>query len=625
MNNIVYRKLIEDSPIPYLFINVIKDKNKVIGIKIKDINESFENMFNTSKDEILNRNIEDFLPEVQCSKFLSKLESSIYNKHVSSMYLSQENMFLNMEVYNYHEDEYHIRFSKLNNENSKISSIVRKSPFMAWIKDRSGVYVDVNDKYVELVNKKYEDIIGKTDKEIWGDKLSARYIETDELTLKNNKIHTYEEQVNIEGYGRCYYEVAKWAYTDEINNVVLGTMGIAIEITDKVTLRESIEKNEQNFIDIANNIDEVIIVRDEKKALYVGPYFETLYGFKPDALYENIDAWYDYWDKIEFVEEPTDYSNKGIDISTFRIVKEGKIDKWIKSKFIPVFDEKGNIIKKIGMLKDITEEKRINEELENLRVEFFANLSHEFRTPINIIMSALQVINIKSNKIFEDNDKFMDKYLNIINQNGFRLIKLVNNLIDVTKINSGNFAYCPKNKDIISVVEDICTSVVDFVDKNNLEIIFDTDVEEKIVAFDLNHLERILLNLISNAIKFSKSEGKIEVTISTEGNIKISVKDEGVGIPEDKINTIFGRFEQVNKNDKREREGSGIGLSLVKALVEMHNGTIEVKSILGEGSEFIVTIPDIVLDEEDDDKRNSMSSNMNQVNKMEVEFSDIYS
>lgn len=263
-------------------------------------------------------------------------------------------------------------------------------------------------------------------------------------------------------------------------------------------------------------------------------------------------------------------------------------------------------------------------ELEKLRMDFFANLSHELRTPINLIFSALQVINLKLNKIDSENLEYFEKYLSIIGQNSNRLLKLVNNLIDTTRLDAGCFNYSPKNNNIVSCIENICLSVADFVEDNNLSIIFDTDTEEKIIGFDQDNMERIMLNLISNAIKFNNPGGRIEVSVNCRENVEIRVKDSGIGIPPEKLNVIFRRFEQVKGKFKKDREGSGIGLSLVKSLVEIHGGSIYVNSIIGEGSEFIITLPCDLVDENSDNVFEDPKY-INRVNWMNVEFSDIYS
>jgi len=131
------------------------------------------------------------------------------------------------------------------------------------------------------------------------------------------------------------------------------------------------------------------------------------------------------------------------------------------------------------------------------------------------------------------------------------------------------------------------------------------------------------LNLLSNALKFTDENGNIEVEIGNrENSVYISVKDDGIGIQEDKLEVIFQRFRQVDKSFTRNREGSGIGLSLVKALVEMHEGTIIVNSEYGQGSEFIVELTILTINEEANDKMYSQHED-SRLERIRVEFSDI--
>ena len=190
----------------------------------------------------------------------------------------------------------------------------------------------------------------------------------------------------------------------------------------------------------------------------------------------------------------------------------------------------------------------------------------------------------------------------------------------------GYYEYNPKNYDIVSFVENISMSVADFAKQTNIDLIFDTDVEEKIMAFDLEKLERIMLNLLSNSIKYNKAQGQIEVLLNDcNDTFVIRVKDTGVGIPSDKLMYIFERFRQVENTFNKSTKGSGIGLSLVKDLIEIQGGTIEVKSELGVGSEFIIKLPvKILSDDSNIDKVYFNNDYHDLVKRMNIEFSDIY-
>jgi len=285
----------------------------------------------------------------------------------------------------------------------------------------------------------------------------------------------------------------------------------------------------------------------------------------------------------------------------------------------------------IGVLSDsfnkmIKENKRLLEETvqyDKLKTEFIANISHELKTPLNIIFSTAQLfsLNRSNDKI---HDEKLNKYTDLIKQNCYRLIRLVNNLIDITKIDSGFMEINLKNQNIIEVIENITLSTVEYARSKSRTVIFDTDTEEKVLAFDSEKMERIVLNLISNAIKFTKPGDKIEVSIHDKiDNILISVKDTGMGIPEDKQKNIFERFKQVDPLLSRRCEGSGIGLSIVESLVEMHHGNMFVKSKLGEGSEFIIELPVKIVDEKNNTEIID-DYEQRTVEKIQIEFSDLY-
>lgn len=268
-------------------------------------------------------------------------------------------------------------------------------------------------------------------------------------------------------------------------------------------------------------------------------------------------------------------------------------------------------------------DRKITENMQQL--EFFSNISHELRTPINIILSTIQLIKLllKDGAIIEVKGKNLNKYCDGMKQNCLRLLKLVNNLIDMNKIDSGYLKPEFSNNDIVSAIENITQSVACYTKSRGIEVIFDTNVEEKNFSFDTEKLERIMLNLLSNAVKFSKPGATIYVDIIDEGkNVVIKVKDTGIGIKEDKIDQIFDRFVQVDKSLSRDHEGSGIGLSLVKALVNMHDGTITCESEYGKGSTFTVTLPVRLIDQSVEAYDTSDLNNAHK-EKINIEFSDI--
>ncbi|NSB16019.1 ATP-binding protein [Clostridium beijerinckii] len=265
-------------------------------------------------------------------------------------------------------------------------------------------------------------------------------------------------------------------------------------------------------------------------------------------------------------------------------------------------------------------------EYDRIRTEFFSNISHELRTPINVIYSALQMHELRlKDCIFENRSIDKYKYTKIMKQNCYRILRLINNIIDITKIDSGYFNINEHNIDIIALIENITLSVADYIENKGLSLIFDTNVEEKIMSCDPEKIERIILNILSNAVKFTSSGGKITVSIEEcYDRICIKIKDTGRGIPQDKLNSIFERFIQVDKSLTRDHEGSGIGLSLVKSLVELHGGVISVKSKISCGTEFVIYIPCKLVKNAEEQYSLCSSIGGDCIEKINIEFSDIY-
>lgn len=273
-------------------------------------------------------------------------------------------------------------------------------------------------------------------------------------------------------------------------------------------------------------------------------------------------------------------------------------------------------------------EKKYNEikEIEKAKTQFFANLSHEIKTPINIIYSCFQLLDINKGKGETELWNSYNKYYGTIKQNCYRLLRLVNNLVDITKIDSGFMKLNFINYEIVSLVEDITLSIVPYVESKNITVLFDTYVEELVIKCDPESLERVILNLLSNAVKFSNENGNITVLLDANKDfVIIKVKDDGIGIAPEVSYYVFERFAQEDKSFNRKKEGSGIGLSLVKSLVELHGGVVYLEKSVEQGCEFVIKLPNKILDESKNEEIKSIDiDNKPLIQKVNIEFSDIY-
>lgn len=238
------------------------------------------------------------------------------------------------------------------------------------------------------------------------------------------------------------------------------------------------------------------------------------------------------------------------------------------------------------------EAKRIKE-LDAVKTQLYANITHEFRTPLTVILGM-------ANQVKNNPEKYLDNGVEMIVRNGENLLRLVNEMLDLSKLESGKMTLNLINGDIISFLRYIVESFQSLAASQQKQFHFLSDTDELIVAFDAEKIRQIITNLFSNALKFTPAAGNVYVSISQEvvannGSIGLvlKVKDTGIGIPENQIPHIFDRFYQLDNSHTRKAEGTGIGLALTKELVKLMNGTIDVKSPpvgATRGSEFIIHI-----------------------------------
>lgn len=230
-------------------------------------------------------------------------------------------------------------------------------------------------------------------------------------------------------------------------------------------------------------------------------------------------------------------------------------------------------------------------ELERRKNNYFVNLSHELRTPLNVIYSTEQLINeINKSKDGLDKNK-LSQYMNLIGRNTQRLLNLINNIIDTTKIENGSYHVNLKENDIVYVVEEAALSLKGYIENKGIDLIIDPEVEEKNIKCDASEIERCIVNLVSNAAKFTPENGEIIVSIKEQQDkVIITVEDTGIGIEEKYFETIFNRFNQVVDVNSEVKCGSGLGLTITKQIIELHNGQIYVESELNKGTKFTIIL-----------------------------------
>ena len=608
-----YKDVFRKIPKPILFIKYELNKDKNTTMKIEFINDEALSFFNKTSDELIHKDFFDVLPEFKDDKnFINRIESIENDNIVCTKYIRSLVNFISITIQKI--DEKYFAFYLEHCIEKKIFDEINELGNIFFIKDRENRYMYSSDLYNEYEGHPNLDMYGLTDFDVYSKENGDLYFNAAKTFIDSKQPYSKE----ISTLNNTVYILNR--YSIYSNGEVIGIIGIFESVIGKL------EKIYDGGImtKIVNDSLEHIIFKDMN-----GVYLDCNDSFFKDLKLKREDVIGKSSSNIYGLSE----IEASIQKSDLEVIKEKKrkiyneeitIDGQVREFEVikePFLDSYKNLVGIIVTGRDVTHRR----EIEKMQQEFFANISHELRTPLNLIFGSLQLIKSVEKEVLEKRNS-LNKYIDIIDQNSKRLLKLVDNLIDSTRMKCGYYEYNPKNYDIVSFVENISMSVADFAKQNNIDLIFDTDVEEKIMAFDLEKLERIMLNLLSNSIKYNKAQGQIEVLLNDcNDTFVIRVKDTGVGIPSDKLMYIFERFRQVENRFNKSTEGSGIGLSLVKDLIEIQGGTIEVKSELGVGSEFIIKLPvKILSDDSNIDKVYFNNDYHDLVKRMNIEFSDIY-
>lgn len=573
-------------------------------------------------------------------EFINKDQSVVYfDLSTVPLYINGKEKYLLNIIYDVTDKVLARR--KVEKQKKQLEIIIENVSDRISIFNNNGDDIYTNKSDYNIINNVFNDNNPESSKNDFGG-LKFNTLEGNEIpfdltpvqrVLKGERFFNYMF-LGTNDYSTVYQNAHGVPLYDNRGNIDGGVL-IYEDITHKMVLEEYNVLKERtkntllNYANLSYPDFKIMYVNDEayKNFKYSNPNIKDLLSVIGKNFFEFYDLSKDEeFNLINNIKKSIEEKSSSAITYTHKIVRNGKCI-YLKTIFHPIYNENKEVDKIVMVGIDVTKEKRSNEKLDKaikIQEDIFVNISHEFKTPLNVIFSASQLLNMYLEKdLFEsikDNIIYNNK---IIIQNCYRLTKLINNILDISKIESGFYELDLTNEDIVNVTEDIIGSVSKYIDKMRLNIVFDTDIEEKVIALDLHKFERIMLNLISNAIKFSNPGGTIFVNLYDKDNsIEISVKDQGIGISKENLPNIFDKFHQVNKSLNRKAEGTGIGLSLVKSLVELHDGKINAESTLGKGSTFTLKLPATIVDKQNDNK--SEINNKNRTEMIKFELSDIY-
>jgi PAS domain S-box-containing protein len=368
---------------------------------------------------------------------------------------------------------------------------------------------------------------------------------------------------------------------------------------ENARLREkgkALEESEQRFRQLAENINEVFWMADPQgtQILYISPAYEGVWGRSCQSLYEQPRSYLDavYPEDQDRVAAALEQRSRGEPTDQeFRIVRLDGSVRWVRDRAFPIKDPSGQVYRFAGIAEDITERKQAEEalkEADRRKDEFLAMLAHELRNPLAPIQNAVQII-----RLLGSSDPNLQRSRDMIERQVRHMTRLVDDLLEVSRITGGKIKLQTEPMDLVAVTARAVETSRPLIDARHQELTVTFPPQPIELEADPTRVAQVISNLLNNAAKYTENGGHIWLTVGREGSeAVVRVRDSGIGISPDLLPRIFDLFTQADRSLDRSQGGLGIGLTLVRRLVEMHGGNVTVHSPgPGKGSEFIVRLP----------------------------------
>ncbi len=368
---------------------------------------------------------------------------------------------------------------------------------------------------------------------------------------------------------------------------------VQTELSQKNNLLEALERQRKDLSDEKERIDNIVhsmtegmvVVDPQGKILMVNPAAEALLGISKQDVGKQIkDAIKDEHLLSLVRSVPAEGAMVRKDIELFS--PDEATLRVLRASSAVVEDNNGNTVGMVAILNDVTRQRQI----EKLKSDFVAQVSHELRTPLVAVEHSLGLVQEKTTGPLSNEQ---EKFLDMARRNLKRLTLLVNDLLDLSQLETGKVRLVREPCSLEKIIQDTLASLKPWADTKSIILTHHIQGDLPQVEADANKIIQVLVNLVSNAIKFTPAKGTISVEAERfeDKEIKILVQDTGIGIPAEELQKVFERFYQVRSSQGTEVKGTGIGLTITKEIVELHGGKIWVESEVGKGTKFIFTLP----------------------------------
>jgi len=484
-------------------------------------------------------------------------------------------------------------------------SLVENMPFHFLRKDLHGRVVFANRRYCQALNKSLQELQGKRDADLFPTELAEKYEADDRQVIESGQsLHHIEAHRTPTGEER-YMEVFKSPVLDGTGRIC-GIQILFWDVTDRHRAEEALNQERYLLHTLLDNVPDSIYFKDRtSRFIRVSTGLAEKFGVADVAeVVGKSDADFfsrDHAEKALQDEQEIMRSGQPIVDKVEQETWHDRPDTWCSTTKLPLRDDQGRIVGTFGITRDITQQRQAEIQLQRAKEsadlanraksDFLANMSHEIRTPMNAILGMTELV-LETPLTPSQRD-----YLRMVQESGESLLKIINDILDFSKIEAGKLDLDPVDFDIRESLGDTMKSLAVRAHGKQLELAFRIAPEVPVaVRADLGRLRQILINLVGNAIKFTEA-GEVSVEIAVvEGmddvvTLGFTVRDTGLGIPPEKLESIFNEFEQVDGSTTRKFGGTGLGLAICSRLVDLMGGRVWVESQVDRGSRFSFEVP----------------------------------
>ncbi|MHC5776408.1 ATP-binding protein [Nostoc sp.] len=457
--------------------------------------------------------------------------------------------------------------------------------------------VRADNGVIVYANPKFEQMFGYDSGELNGQHVSIVNYATESLTAENvnqaivsavlqNSEATYQVQ-NVKKDGTPFWCSAT---TSVLRHPDYGDVLVAVhqDITLAKGIEDALRQSEEKFRQLAENIQAVFWIKDicNQQVLYVSNAYETIWQRSCESLYHNYSNWLDAIHpedrqrvEIEFIEKfrTGQYDKK------YRIIRPDGSIRWIRDRAFPIKNELGKLVRIAGIAEDITELQQID----LIKNEFIGIVSHELRTPLTAIRAALGLL---QTGIYDKKPDKFKRMIEIAAIDSDRLVRLVNDILDLERLESDRTVLEKTICKAADLIQQAVAGVQAIANQQNITFKIHPSNAQVWAAADA--IVQTLTNLLGNAIKFSPADSTITLSVQQQTDrVLFQITDQGRGIPAEKLEAIFGRFQQVDVSDSRTKGGTGLGLAICRSIINQHGGQIWAESTVSVGSTFFFTLP----------------------------------